>query len=455
MTLSSSSQTSMNSHSPTVLQNGRYAIETQLGQGNFGTTFRARDAHLEQPVAIKTLNPNLGDRQQFERFQQQFIADARRIAQCWHGSLVRVCDCFEQEGIAYIVMEYVPGQTLAELARSGTTFSLTKCLYYIRQLGAALGALHQQGVLHGDVRPDNILRRQGTEVVVLTDFGITRGFTAGTRQTHAGMLSSGYAAIEAYGEREQLSRATDVYALAATFYYLLSGQAPVAAPLRDRIPLTPISKLRPNVPAAIETAIERGLAVRGSDRPQTVEEWLKLLPSRSDLLKAKQAVKPAPEPVRHNPEVESAPSSAWVPWLFVATSAIAMVGGASLGFTLLDNSSKARSAPDRSSPSPSLSDWRDLPELPSAEERRRQRSRNAPRSAPRHRLDSELTPTYPDLPGHTPYPDPDDSQFGRPQQDSFTRDRPDIMPESDPAFQFSERDGSDYDSDAPGSEPML
>ncbi|CAA9391236.1 Serine/threonine protein kinase [uncultured Microcoleus sp.] len=125
-------------------------------------------------------------------------------------------------------------------------------MHYIRQIASAVSTVHNSGLLHGDIKPENIIRRADSHLVMLIDFGIARGFTAGTKQTYTNLLSPGYAPIEQYLYDGKCTPATDIYALAATLYYLLSGVAPVAAPLRDRIPLAQLRQFQPNLSQGIE-----------------------------------------------------------------------------------------------------------------------------------------------------------------------------------------------------------
>ncbi len=259
-----------------TLQNGKYVLDAALSQGGFGTTYKATHIYLNHAVVIKTLNEELRRRPDFSQFQQRFIHEARRLARFQHSNIVRVSDFFEESGLPFIVMDYVPGPTLAEIS-SQRPLKESQAIHYIRQLGAALTLIHANGLLHRDVKPQNAILRQGTESVVLIDFGIAREFTAGVTQTNTGLLSAGYAPIEQYLPQPKWAPATDIYALAATLYALLAGQPPIASILRDRIPLRDLRKTQPDLSPTVEQAILKGMALEASQRPQTVKEWLALL----------------------------------------------------------------------------------------------------------------------------------------------------------------------------------
>jgi len=266
------------------LQNGKYVLDAALSQGGFGITYRATHTYLNQVVVVKTLNEELRRRANFRQFQQRFIDEARRLARFQHPHIVRVSDCFEESGLPFIVMDYVPGQTLAELIHY-QPLNEAQAIHYIRQVGAALSVMHANGLLHRDVKPANIILRQGTQSVVLIDFGIAREFTAGVTQTNTGLLSAGYAPIEQYLPKHNWTPATDVYALAATLYALLTGQPPIASILRDspRLAGDPqtsfqlLRQLQPHLNPAVEQAILQGMALEAHQRPQTVTDWLALL----------------------------------------------------------------------------------------------------------------------------------------------------------------------------------
>lgn len=263
----------------TTLQGGKYTLDQEIGRGGFGITFKATHHYLHHVVVIKTLNEKLRQHPDFAKFESQFQDEARRLATCIHPNIVRVSDFFVEDRLPYMVMEYIPGETLAEaFVLPAIPLPEATAIHYIRQIGSALQVVHQNGLLHRDVKPDNIILRAGTQEVVLIDFGIAREFNNGVKQTHTGMVSEGYSPIEQYLSQAPRTPATDVYGLAATLYALLTAQVPIPALLRDREPMPAPRELQPYLSASVNQAVMRGMAVEARFRPQTVTEWLQLLP---------------------------------------------------------------------------------------------------------------------------------------------------------------------------------
>jgi len=262
-----------------TLQRGKYTLEQELGRGGFGITFKATHQYLGQPVVIKTLNESLRQDPEFVKFQRQFQDEARRLALCVHPNIVRVSDFFIEDQLPYMVMDYIPGQTLDMVVFPDQPLPEETAIHYIRQIGAALQVVHRNNLLHRDVKPQNIILRSCTQEVVLIDFGIAREFTPGSTQTHTGMVSDGYAPIEQYLSQAPRTPATDVYGLAATLYTLLTAKVPIAASLRDRVPMPAPRDLQPQLSVAVNQAVMRGMAVEVRFRPATIAEWLSLLPT--------------------------------------------------------------------------------------------------------------------------------------------------------------------------------
>ncbi|MEH2058101.1 MAG: protein kinase [Nostoc sp.] len=263
----------------TILQDGKYTLIQEIGRGGFGITFKATHHYLDQEVVMKTINERLQQHPDFAKFERQFQDEARRLATCIHPNIVRVSDFFVESGLPYMVMEYIPGETLGDaFVLPGIPMPETTAIHYIWQIGAALQVVHNNGLLHRDIKPDNIILRQGTQEVVLIDFGIAREFNGSVRQTHTGLVSEGYSPIEQYLTQAARTPATDVYGLAATLYALLTAQVPIPALLRDRELMASPRELQPHLSAAVNQAVMRGMAVESRFRPATVAEWLQLLP---------------------------------------------------------------------------------------------------------------------------------------------------------------------------------
>jgi serine/threonine protein kinase len=263
----------------TILQGGKYTLTQEIGRGGFGITFKATHHYLGHEVVMKTINEKLRQHPDFAKFERQFQDEARRLATCIHPNIVRVSDFFVEDGLPYMVMEYIPGETLGNaFILPGIPLPEATAIHYIRQVGAALQVVHNNGLLHRDVKPDNIILREGTQEVVLIDFGIAREFNSGVKQTHTNMVSEGYAPIEQYLTQAPRTPATDVYGLAATLYALLTAQVPMPALLRDREKMPSPKELQPHISAALNQAVMRGMAVDPRFRPATVVEWLQLLP---------------------------------------------------------------------------------------------------------------------------------------------------------------------------------
>ena len=279
--------------SGTLLKGGAYVIEKVLGQGGFGITYLAEQAGLNRKVAVKEFFmkelcnrdkdtsyvsvPSEGSRDQVSRFRMKFIKESQTIAKMENHHIITIFDVFEENGTAYYVMEYLSGGSLAERIPTGG-LPESESLGYIRQVADALSYIHENKILHLDIKPSNILFRKADEAVLI-DFGISKHYDeAGGNQTSSTPvgISEGYAPTEQY-EREGISSfsaSTDIYSLGATLYCLLSGHRPPKASivLNDGLPPLPSS-----VCASTRIAVETAMYPKRKDRPQSVEDFLELL----------------------------------------------------------------------------------------------------------------------------------------------------------------------------------
>lgn len=228
-------------------------------------------------MAIKTLNDRVQQGPDFEKLQQDFLNEALKIQKCWHPHILEVYEVIQEGGLWCMVMECINGEDLASRV-SRELLSEGEALQYIQQIGEALIVVHSQGLLHRDVKPENIMRRSGKSEAVLIDFGIAREFTHDVAQTQTSYRTDYYAPIEQYENRAKRGAYTDVYALAATLYFMLTGQLPASAPSRAAdTPLVPPKQHNSQISDRVNRGILKGMALKAKDRPQSVPEWLNML----------------------------------------------------------------------------------------------------------------------------------------------------------------------------------
>ncbi|MBL8332254.1 MAG: protein kinase, partial [Rubrivivax sp.] len=269
-----------------------YRIERVIGEGGFGIVYLAEDAALGRRVAIKEYLPAAmasraadgrsvvlkGDHfsEPFTAGMRSFVNEARLLVRFDHPALVKVHQFWEDAGTAYMVMPYVEGptlrQTLNALGRPPTEAEL---MAWLLPLLDALGVLHADHVFHRDIAPDNILLTATGPM--LLDFGAARRVIGDLTHALTAVLKPGYAPIEQYGEMPELEQGawTDIFALASVLYVAMSGTRPPSAVERifnDRlVPLSQVAAGR--YPPAMLAAIDRAMAVRPEQRPQTVQEF--------------------------------------------------------------------------------------------------------------------------------------------------------------------------------------
>jgi serine/threonine-protein kinase len=257
---------------------GRYAIEREVGRGGMATVYLARDLRHDRRVALKVLHPDLAAALGAERF----LAEIRTTANLQHPHILPLHDSGEAEGHLFYVMPFVEGETLrAQLARE-TQLPVGDAVRIAREVLGALDYAHRQGVVHRDVKPENVLLHDGSALVA--DFGIALAVTAagGQRMTQTG-LSLGtpqYMAPEqALGERAIDGRA-DVYAAGAVLYELLTGEPPftgatvqaIVAKVMTERPTAPTT-VRDTIPPPVEAAVLKALCKLPADRFATAKEF--------------------------------------------------------------------------------------------------------------------------------------------------------------------------------------
>jgi len=272
----------------TALLAGAYLIESCLGTGGFAITYRARDRGLDRPVAIKEFFPqgcvragNLlvagaeWTQETFARYRGRALEEGRRLAMLRHPGIVMVHTVFEENNTVYLVMELVEGEALdRHVMRRGGWLPAAEAVSLIAQAAAALTMVHQAGLLHRDLKPQNLIRRPDGRVVLI-DFGSARQLLPEAVHTRTVVLTPGYAPLEQYSPDGRLGPFSDIYSLAATAYYLLVGRPPRDAPSRvHHAPdVLPPSEIRTDVPLAVSEAIMRGLSMAPEERQRSAEEF--------------------------------------------------------------------------------------------------------------------------------------------------------------------------------------
>ena len=268
---------------------GRYVVRSVLGQGSFGITYLAHDGQLGCDVAIKEYLPmalavrhdgvivvpnSTKVAEEFALGRERFIDEGHTLAG-FRGrpGMVHVYDLVEDHGTAYIVMELVHGSTLADKLDQDGPLSAQDVDRLLPPLLDVLATVHQAGFVHRDIKPANILLdREGRPILI--DFGAARAAMAARTSAMTAVFTPGYAAVEQFVEGNQ-GPWTDIYGLAATFYRAISGRMPprsVERALEDGY--QPLAELKPaGFPVQLLSGIDRGLAVRPADRPQTIEQW--------------------------------------------------------------------------------------------------------------------------------------------------------------------------------------
>lgn len=271
---------------------GRYEIRSVLGQGSFGITYKARDSQLGRDVALKeylpaalavradgtTVRPRSTQAAaDFTWGRDRFVAEGRTIASLHEApGIVRVLDFLEANGTAYIVMELVRGETLADRLRRGPLDATTVSEILTRLL-QGLEQVHAAGFLHRDIKPGNILLdRRGNPTLI--DFGASREAMAERTAALTAIFTPGYAAVEQVTSARQ-GPWTDIYGVAATLYHAIVGKPPpnsIDRMIEDTcIPLAQLAP--PGYSRTLLAGIDAGLAVRVASRPQSIADWRALL----------------------------------------------------------------------------------------------------------------------------------------------------------------------------------
>jgi len=288
---------------------GKYLVGRILGQGGFGMTYIGYDLKLEGKVAIKEYfpmgnatrsgeesnqvewNTTVFDSFQWQRGCENFLKEARRMEKMSSFSnIVRVRDTFTENGTAYIVMDYIEGETLKKRLERTGIMTFRECMKLFAPLMESLARMHEKGFIHRDISPDNIMIRKDGNAFLL-DFGAAKDLSFSRGLPSQQVVKNGFSPLEQYQEEGKLGPWTDVYALCATIYYCITGKVPPSATDRLTNDSLDFPNLKEPMPPNIVMALKDGLAVRADKRIQNI-----------DLLMQRMKIEPPPKP-------------AWLEWL--------------------------------------------------------------------------------------------------------------------------------------------
>ncbi|UQN08354.1 serine/threonine-protein kinase [Deinococcus sp. QL22] len=287
-----------------ALAGGQYTLSRVLGQGGFGITYAGEDTRLGLKVAIKELFLDGSSRRgktvvapgnissaEYQTTKTGFLDEAKVLASFNDPGIVKVMNYFEENSTAYLVMEFLEGSTLGGLIEKRGPMPPDVVFEVARSVAKTLEVIHQRGLLHRDIKPDNIFFNQ-TGRIVLIDFGSVRAFVAGKTLSHTRLVTPGYAPLEQYGNSGRFGPYTDIYALGATLLHALTGQMP--PPATDLMLGTSLPPMPDSTLPGLRRAITQAMALRVEDRPQSAQALLAILTTPTT--RPKTAAPPSPVP---------------------------------------------------------------------------------------------------------------------------------------------------------------
>jgi serine/threonine protein kinase len=298
----------------TLLQGGKYRIVRFINSGGFGCTYEAEHVMLRQRVAIKeffvkdfcnrdetTAHVTVGTQSKkglVSKLRNKFIDEARSLFQLQHPGIVRVTDVFEENGTAYFVMDYIDGLSLNDIVKKEGPLTEQRALKYIRQVCQALQYVHDHNRLHLDIKPGNIMVNAADQAILI-DFGASKQYDEENGENTSSLMGKtpGYAPIEQMGnDVRKFTPATDIYALGATLYKLLSGVTPLSS--TDLAGGEELSPLPASVSDSVVAAIASAMEIQKNKRPQTAKEFLRMLgpQQREETIVSSQHEEPKPKP---------------------------------------------------------------------------------------------------------------------------------------------------------------
>ncbi|MBN1311427.1 MAG: serine/threonine protein kinase [Anaerolineae bacterium] len=259
---------------------GQYAINKLIGRGGMASVYLARQHSIGRMVAVKVLPSHL---MSDETFQKRFQREVKAVALMQHPHIIPVHDYGEDDGIPYIVMAHIEGGSLAQLIQEKGALPLGDVVRLIEQIASGLDYAHQQGVIHRDFKPSNVLLDKQNNAY-LSDFGIAKVSQETVQLTGSGIVGTPtYMAPEMF-KQELPTPAVDIYALGVTLYQMLSGTTPFEGTTPVQLmyshlnePVPSIASVRQDIPAAVQIVLDKAMAKRPEDRFSTAQELADML----------------------------------------------------------------------------------------------------------------------------------------------------------------------------------
>ena len=345
----------------TLLQGGKYKIVRFIASGGFGCTYEAHHTLLDLRVALKeffvsdfcnrdeaTGQVTVATKSKLEligKLKKKFMGEARALYKMKHPGIVRVIDVFEENGTAYYAMEYIDGQSLSDVVKKRSKLPEAEAVGYIRQVAEALKYVHGLNRLHLDIKPGNIMLNKDGKAVLI-DFGASKHYddeTGENTSTLLGINTKGYAPVEQVNQSfKSFSPATDIYALGATLYKLLTGITPPPSNMlnSDEATLTPLPS---SISLSTRKAVESAMQLLRKNRPQLVGEWIAMLVDDDetfvDIVEPEPQPVPKPRPIHKPlsaPNQESTKKSR-LKWIISGVVAVIIIAVIGMVISLRDN----------------------------------------------------------------------------------------------------------------------
>ncbi|MBP5516465.1 MAG: protein kinase [Bacteroidales bacterium] len=294
---SSNSQISIALGPGNTLCNGKYTILKKIGSGGFGITYIATQNTLNRNVCIKeyfltgrcvrdnerrTIVPLENGIEIYEKYRQAFVKEGQTLAGLHHPGIVEVVDVFDENGTSYMVMNYIEGRSLQKIVEDEGPLPYEVAVNYIAQVSEAVGYIHERHILHRDIKPENIMIT-GDFRAVLIDFGSAREFVNDKTQAQTSILTHGYAPTEQYSTTSRKGSYTDIYALGATLYFILTGKTPMDAASRMTDEMPEPKQINPAIPEEANRTIMKAMQMKSADRHQSVQEFMNDLRNLNDV----------------------------------------------------------------------------------------------------------------------------------------------------------------------------